>query len=180
MLQILKWDWLISWDLFTGTPSEGDGPSQWKVFTAGREIQGDPDRCENDGCLSNTDTEISRVWRQRETHWGRRWRRPKSRSRYSILLLSCRLDLLIFWSAGSEQEAEWGANKGPACQGTGVCVGGGKDELPQPFSTLYPRRFHFLPLCVHILQPHFLLLLSGQGWFDPLSPTKFDCQDIST
>ena len=34
--------------LFSGAPPEGDGPSQRKVLTAGREIQGDTDRKDSD------------------------------------------------------------------------------------------------------------------------------------
>ena len=41
-----------------------------------------------------------------------------------------------FWLEGVEQEAEWGANKGPACQGAWVCLGRGEVNF-------FYRRFGF-------------------------------------
>ena len=76
--------------------------------------------------------------------------------------------VLIYCSEGSEQEAERGADKGPACQGTGICVGGGEindlsSTLTFSFSPPIFLRHILLIFCAHFLQTHSLLLLSGQG-----------------
>ena len=141
-----------------GSPPEGDGPSQRQILAAGREVQGDNGRAGESPVVIAFD--LKGVETERDT-LRKKVKETEIKIEVEFALLSKSWSIC---SEGSEQEAERGADKGPACQGTGVCVGGG--EINDLSSTL---TFSFSPpiFLRHSLRPflqtHSLLLLSGQG-----------------
>ena len=145
-----------------GSPPEGDGPSQRQILAVGREVQGDNGRAGESPEVIAFD--LKGVETERDT-LRKKVKETEIKIEVELALLSKSWSIC---SEGSEQEAERGADKGPACQGTGVCVGGGEindlsSALTFSFSPPIFLRHILLIFCAHFLQTHSLLLLSGQG-----------------
>ena len=138
-----------------GSPPEGDGPSQRQILAVGREVQGDNGRAGESPVVIAFD--LKGVETERDT--------LRKKVKETEIKIEVELDLLSkSWSIcseGSEQEAERGANKGPACQGAGVCIGGGEID---PFLLSQSETFPFLAISPSIFCN---LIFTGQGKLTP-------------